>query len=177
MTSTKTVPTHALEPYDTIFTLFGHFTPDQQLDMIRAAMLTADDAGDSFYTMFEAYFREEHRLIWDIFIVAADTHGEGDERTFSGPDGLWIDPDGRLFIQTDAGQKKGLNNQMLVASTSDSDGNPQLRRRQLRRGGHAWSGGAEKADDERSAEGLDHEPRVDEVRVEAELLRIKQRPQ
>ncbi len=65
---------------------------------------------------------------WDIFIVAADTHGEGDERTFSGPDGLWIDPDGRLFIQTDAGQRKGLNNQMLVASTSESGGNPQLRR-------------------------------------------------
>jgi len=65
------VPTHALEPYDTIFTLFGHFTPDQQLDMIRAAMLTADDAGDSFYTMFEAYFREEHRLIWNFSLDRA----------------------------------------------------------------------------------------------------------
>jgi secreted PhoX family phosphatase len=57
---------------------------------------------------------------WDIFLIAEETHGEGDERTFSDPDGLWIDPDGRMFIQTDGGQKKGLNNQMLVASTFDN---------------------------------------------------------
>jgi secreted PhoX family phosphatase len=50
---------------------------------------------------------------WDIFLVAQDTHGTED--TFSDPDGLWADPDGRLFIQTDGGQKDGLNNQMLVA--------------------------------------------------------------
>ena len=52
---------------------------------------------------------------WDIFIIAQDTHGTED--TFSDPDGLWADPDGRLFIQTDGGQKDGLNNQMLVADT------------------------------------------------------------
>lgn len=57
---------------------------------------------------------------WDIFLIAEETHGEGDERTFSDPDGLWVDPDGRMFIQTDGGQKKGLNNQMLVASTFDN---------------------------------------------------------
>lgn len=65
------VPTHALEPYDTIFDVFGQFTPDQQLDMIRAALLTADDGPDPFYTMFEAYFREEHRLIWNFSIDRA----------------------------------------------------------------------------------------------------------
>ena len=65
------VPTHALEPYDTIFNVFGQFTPDQQLDMIRAALLTADDGPDPFYTMFEAYFREEHRLIWNFSIDRA----------------------------------------------------------------------------------------------------------
>ena len=52
---------------------------------------------------------------WNIFLIAEDTHGADDEDTFSDPDGLWADPDGRLFIQTDGGQKKGLNNQMLVA--------------------------------------------------------------
>jgi len=52
---------------------------------------------------------------WEIFLIAQDTHADGDERTFSDPDGLWCDPDGRVFIQTDGGQKKGLNNQMLVA--------------------------------------------------------------
>jgi secreted PhoX family phosphatase len=52
---------------------------------------------------------------WDIFLIAEDTHGTED--TFSDPDGLWADPDGRLFIQTDGGQKDGLNNQLLVADT------------------------------------------------------------
>jgi len=31
------------------------------------------------------------------------------------------DPDGRLFIQTDGGQKDGLNNQMLVSNTKTGD--------------------------------------------------------
>ena len=65
---------------------------------------------------------------WDIFVIAQDTHSDGDERTFSDPDGIWIDPDGRIFIQTDGGQKKGLNNQMVVASTYDSGPNLDVRR-------------------------------------------------
>ncbi len=63
---------------------------------------------------------------WDIFVFAQDTHGDGDERNFSDPDGIWIDPDGRLFIQTDGGQKEGLNNQMLVASIHDKSGPEDL---------------------------------------------------
>ncbi len=54
---------------------------------------------------------------WDIFQLAAETHGT--EASFTAPDGLWADPDGRLFIQTDTDglQQDGLNNQMLVADT------------------------------------------------------------
>ena len=64
---------------------------------------------------------------WDIFIFAQDTHGTED--SFSDPDGLWADPDGRLFIQTDGGQKDGLNNQMLVANTRKRrDGSVEIRR-------------------------------------------------
>ena len=61
---------------------------------------TQKNTGDTFY--------------WGIWIIAEDTHGTED--TFSDPDGIWADPDGRLFIQTDGGQKDGLNNQMLVAN-------------------------------------------------------------
>jgi secreted PhoX family phosphatase len=65
-------------------------------------------------------FRDADRHVgttftWEIFLIAQDTHGPLEETTFSDPDGLWCDPDGRVFIQTDGGQKKGLNNQMLVA--------------------------------------------------------------
>nr|WP_277882701.1 PhoX family phosphatase [Oscillatoria sp. FACHB-1406] len=58
---------------------------------------------------------------WDIFILAKDTHGATDERTFSSPDGLWADPDGRLFIETDGEQQKGLNDQVLVADPKTGD--------------------------------------------------------
>jgi hypothetical protein len=58
---------------------------------------------------------------WEHYVFAEDTHAEGDERTFSSPDGLWADPDGRLFIETDGGQEKGLNDQCLVANTNNSN--------------------------------------------------------
>lgn len=52
---------------------------------------------------------------WEVFLLASDTHGTED--AFSDPDGLWADPDGRLFIETDGRQRDGLNNQLLVADT------------------------------------------------------------
>lgn len=61
------------------------------------------------------------RFDWSIFLVSEDTHGT--EESFSDPDGLWADPDGRLFIQTDGGQQDGLNNQMLVADTNNGEVN------------------------------------------------------
>ncbi|GAB4351970.1 MAG: PhoX family phosphatase [Immundisolibacter sp.] len=53
---------------------------------------------------------------WDIFLLAQDTHAADREDTFSAPDGLWADPEGRLFIETDGRQQKGLNDQLLVAN-------------------------------------------------------------
>jgi secreted PhoX family phosphatase len=68
------------------------------------------------------------RFEWSIFVIAENTHGEEDERTFSDPDGLWIDPNGRMFILTDGGQQKGLNNQLLVASVYDDPKDLDIRR-------------------------------------------------
>jgi hypothetical protein len=53
------------------------------------------------------------RFNWEIFVLAQDSHGS--EESFASPDGLWADPDGRLFIQTDGAQADGLNDQLLVA--------------------------------------------------------------
>ncbi|MCW5621138.1 MAG: PhoX family phosphatase [Burkholderiales bacterium] len=73
---------------------------------------------------------------WDIFIHCGDpSHPDpvkrGDIRgdTFGSPDGLWIDRDGRLWIQTDAspavlnkGNYASLgNNQMLCADTATGE--------------------------------------------------------
>lgn len=52
---------------------------------------------------------------WEIFKRASDTHGT--EESFSDPDSIYVDPDGRLFIGTDGGQQDGMNNQLLVADT------------------------------------------------------------
>ena len=52
---------------------------------------------------------------WDVFLIASDTHGT--EESFSDPDCIYIDPDGRLFILTDGTQQAGMNNQLLVADT------------------------------------------------------------
>jgi len=73
---------------------------------------------------------------WDLFLLAGQgrTSGDGstvdDEDSFGSPDGLWIDPDGRVWIQTDGAQPTGANDQMLAANpyVTDADGAPELRR-------------------------------------------------
>ena len=67
----------------------------------------------------DSYKHVGRKFKWDIFILASSTTGTED--VFSDPDGLMADPDGRLLIQTDGGQKEGLNNQMLVADIKTGD--------------------------------------------------------
>jgi len=71
------------------------------------------------------------RFHWDLFVLAGDSEssrdlvGEplGEDAIFASPDGLWIDPDRRLWIQTDISESvmnSGIyeifgNNQMLAA--------------------------------------------------------------
>jgi secreted PhoX family phosphatase len=43
------------------------------------------------------------------------------ENSFSCPDGLWADPDGRLFIETDGDQRDGLNDQLIVVDTHSGE--------------------------------------------------------
>jgi secreted PhoX family phosphatase len=40
---------------------------------------------------------------------------------FGSPDGLWADPDGRIFVQTDGTQPGGNNDQMLVADPETAE--------------------------------------------------------
>jgi secreted PhoX family phosphatase len=78
------------------------------------------------------------RFEWDIFLLAGQGRSSGDgstiddEDAFGSPDGLWVDPDGRVWIQTDAAgnQPAGANDQMLAANpyVTDAEGRPELRR-------------------------------------------------
>ncbi len=56
---------------------------------------------------------------WEIFLIAANTHGT--EESFSDPDGLAVDNRGRVFIETDGGQKDGLQDQLLVADAATGE--------------------------------------------------------
>ncbi len=59
---------------------------------------------------------------WDVFTLARDT--QHTESLFSSPDGLWADPDGRLFVETDGTQTDGestINNQLLVMDSNSGE--------------------------------------------------------
>ncbi len=76
------------------------------------------------------------RFEWDIFLLAGQGRSSGDGSTiddddaFGSPDGLWVDPDGRVWIQTDGSQPTDANDQMLAADPYqvDREGRPELRR-------------------------------------------------
>lgn len=57
--------------------------------------------------------------------LAADAVGatpmDRPEWVAKGPGGLYADPEGRLFIETDGGQKEGMNNQLIVADINSGD--------------------------------------------------------
>lgn len=60
------VPVRALEPWDTVFGLFRDMTPEQEIDMVRAALPAAEHADDYTATLTEAYFAGESWLIWEF---------------------------------------------------------------------------------------------------------------
>ena len=73
---------------------------------------------------------------WDLFLLAGQGRSSGDgstiadEDAFGSPDGIWSDPDGRVWIQTDGTQPLAANDQMLAANpfVTDAAGAPQIRR-------------------------------------------------
>ncbi|MGK5110900.1 MULTISPECIES: PhoX family protein [unclassified Geodermatophilus] len=84
-----------------------------------------EDGGDHAATGFT----------WDVFLLAGPGGGvEGStiaaEDAFGSPDGLWLDPDSRAWIQTDGTQPGSANNQMLAADPTRTDvtGAPEVRR-------------------------------------------------
>ncbi len=56
----------ALEPFDTLFSIFGDLTLAQELEMIRAALLMADRPEDMTVTLANAYFAGQPWLLWEF---------------------------------------------------------------------------------------------------------------
>lgn len=111
--------------------VFCTLTNNSQRTEADAANPLAPNADGHIIRWRDSAHHTGTRFTWDIFVIAQDTHADGDERTFSDPDGIWIDPHGRLFIQTDGGQKKGLNNQMLVCNAFEDNASNDLDIRRL----------------------------------------------
>jgi uncharacterized protein len=59
-------PIMALEPYDTVFRIFGQMTDDEQITMIKSSMAFEDRMEDYSATLADTYFRQESRLIWEF---------------------------------------------------------------------------------------------------------------
>lgn len=60
------LPVKALEPYDTIFGIFGDMPKADQLSMITASLALEGQSEDLSVTMADTYFAEEPRLIWEF---------------------------------------------------------------------------------------------------------------
>lgn len=60
------LPVRALEPWDTVFTLFDGMSPQQELDMIRASLPAARYADDYAVTLTDAYFAGDVWKIWEF---------------------------------------------------------------------------------------------------------------
>lgn len=56
---------------------------------------------------------------WDHFLICDDVYET--EQSLGSPDGLWADPDGRLFICTDGRQFEGKPDQLVVADTTTGE--------------------------------------------------------
>lgn len=68
------LPVRALEPWDTVFTLFADLTPAQEEDMIRATLPAAEYADDYAVTMTDAYFDADVWTIWEFGRFDAYAH-------------------------------------------------------------------------------------------------------
>jgi uncharacterized protein YbaP (TraB family) len=60
------VEVRALERYDTIFTIFGVLSNEDQLAMIEQTLAMEDQISDFSETLADAYFDGESRLIWEL---------------------------------------------------------------------------------------------------------------
>lgn len=60
------LPVQALEPYDTLFSIFGDMSQTEQIDMITSALAMEEKSADMAVTLADAYFAEEGRLIWEF---------------------------------------------------------------------------------------------------------------
>jgi uncharacterized protein len=70
------VPVRALEPFDTLFKIFGDITPEELTDLLVSTLAIEDMSEDYFTTLVDSYFAGESRMAWELMRFAGyDTPG------------------------------------------------------------------------------------------------------
>ncbi|WP_137109194.1 TraB/GumN family protein [Rhodobacter sp. SY28-1] len=65
------VPVRGLEPFDTLFTIFGDLTTDQLTEMLASTLAIEDMSEDYFTTLVDSYFAGESRQAWELMRFAS----------------------------------------------------------------------------------------------------------
>lgn len=60
------IPVRGLEPFDTVFTLFGAMTDAEMVAMIQSTLAMEAQSEDYFATLADSYFAGESRMIWEL---------------------------------------------------------------------------------------------------------------
>lgn len=66
------IPLRALEPYDTLFSIFDSMSEGEQIEMIRSTLALEPQAEDFATTLADSYFREDGRMIWEFMRMASE---------------------------------------------------------------------------------------------------------
>lgn len=70
------VPIKALEPFDTLFTIFDSMTKDELTEMLVSTLAIEDMSEDYFTTLVDSYFSGESRMAWELMrFVSYDVPG------------------------------------------------------------------------------------------------------
>jgi uncharacterized protein YbaP (TraB family) len=64
------VPMQAVEPYTTLFDLFGDNNMDDQISMLRISMLVPELQQQMFVAMLDSYFSQEIGQLWEMSRIA-----------------------------------------------------------------------------------------------------------
>ena len=78
------VPLQALEPYDTVFSLFSSEPFDTQIAMMRASLLSDQDSADGLVTLLNSYFDQSHAAGWYLAKLHAKRVSALSEREIEG---------------------------------------------------------------------------------------------
>lgn len=75
------VPVRGLEPFDTVFSIFGNMTTAEMVAMLQSSLAIEDRSEDYSATLADSYFAGESRLIWEFLrFVTYDMPGQTREQ-------------------------------------------------------------------------------------------------